>query len=79
MMLLKVSSLLILLSIVSCAKIPPVTSCLYDEPRQTFHCISASGNAFEMMAIDPMTDKLVCIPFNDFGIVLNYCNGLKKP
>ena len=60
-------------------KIPHVETCLFDQPRQTFHCVSAEGAPFDLAPSDPKSDKLVCLPFSDISIVLNYCNNLKKP
>lgn len=65
--------------IASCGThIPNVNTCLFDEPRQIFHCNDPQGKAFDLISTDPKADKLVCLPFNDIGIVLNYCNSLKS-
>tara|TARA_R110000868_G_scaffold117454_1_gene311935 strand:+ start:785 stop:1030 length:246 start_codon:yes stop_codon:yes gene_type:complete len=62
----------------SCGKnLPPITSCVYDQPRTKFHCIDPKGNAFDVSYDDPKSDKLIAIPFQDFGTLLNYCKGLK--
>lgn len=56
---------------------PPVTSCVYDQPRAKFHCIDFGGTAFDLSYDDPKADKLIAIPYEDFGTLLNYCKGLK--
>lgn len=58
---------------------PPITSCLFDQPRQKFHCVNPEGKSFDLIPSDQKSDKLVCIPFQDFSIVLNYCESLKSP
>lgn len=60
-------------------KIPPVTTCLYDQPRTILHCVDPQGTPFDLQVTDPKADKLVCLPFSDIGIVINYCNSLKQP
>lgn len=71
--------LLAFVGLSSCGpKIPKVTTCLFDQPRQIFHCNDPQGKPIELMAADPKADKLVCLPFTDIGIVLNYCNNLKS-
>lgn len=66
------------LLLASCgAKIPKVSTCLYDEPRAIFHCNDPKGVAFDLEASNPKADKLVCLPFTDIGIVLNYCNNIR--
>ncbi len=75
-LLLKLS--LILLGVSSCgAKMPPITSCVFDQPRQVFRCVDNKGKEFDLYPIEDRSDKLICIPFNDFGVVLSYCKGLK--
>lgn len=74
---LSIFSIMSFLAVNGCGeKLPPVTTCLFDQPRSTFHCNTPEGFAFELMPIDPKSDKLVCLPFTDLGVVLSYCNNL---
>lgn len=58
---------------------PPITSCLSDVDRQVFHCRNKEGVDFDCKFSDKScADKLVAIPFQDFGVVLDYCSELKS-
>ncbi len=76
------------LLLVGCgSKMPPITHCLYDKPREVAHCTGRDGKDFdcafsqavkEARGIELCPDKLIMIPFQDFGVVLDYCSALKK-
>lgn len=69
---------LFIFTFASCVKMPPITICLSDVPRQIFHCIDREGKPFDCAFDDKMcADKLVSIPFEDYGTVLDYCSALK--
>jgi len=51
---------------------PPITVCSYDQPIQTLHCIDAQNQAFDLLVTDEKADKMVAIPLNDFGVLLDY-------
>jgi len=71
-----------------CPKMPPITTCFYDKPRGLGHCIGRDDKEFscaftkEAVEANPgileCEDKLVMVPFQDFGIVLDYCSAMKK-
>ena len=69
------------LCLAACRHLPPITTCLSDVKRQVFHCVDRQDKEFDCAFTDMgCADKLVSIPFQDFGIVLDYCSALKtKP
>ena len=58
--------------------LPPITSCIWDQPRAQFHCVDAKDQAFDLDYTDPKSDKLIAIPFSDFGTLLDYCKNKKN-
>ena len=60
------------------SKTPPITSCLFSVEHQMFFCVDPKGVSFDMVATNALADKLACLPFNDIGIVMNYCHSLKQ-
>lgn len=63
----------VLLMCTSCpGKMPPITVCSYDQPLQVFHCVDAQNKAFDLPAADEKADKMVAIPLNDFGVLMDY-------
>ena len=60
-------------------KMPPITTCVLDQPRQSLHCYDKrTDNSFTLVMSDPETDKMVCTPLKDFGVILDYFKQKKS-
>ena len=71
-------SLVFLILNVGCGKkLPPITACVYEKSTHIFRCVDKTGKAFNCGFDEDCADKMVAIPFQDTGILLQYCQGLK--
>jgi len=52
---------------------PAITSCIYNQPSHKFHCVDQNGKEFVLVPEQPESDKLICIPYTDFDVLISYC------
>jgi hypothetical protein len=70
------------------SKLPPVTNCVYHRESELGACTNPKGEEFKCALskeakknfpdLEMCPDKMLMMPFSDFGTLLTYCKGLKK-